>query len=360
MAVYQRGKIWWIDYYYRGRRIRESVSESKQEATRALQARMGDIVRGEFRIKGRDRESFFQEFALEYAKHLKLTRRGWKKELSRLKMLVRHFGKKLLSAVTPYDVERFKTSRRVKVAGSSVNRELALLKTMYSKARQWGFSGAENPVKGVRYYSERQRERILGDEDSRRLVAACGESVRPVVVVALNTGMRLSEILDLRWEDVDLDRRYLRVERSKNNRSRKIPMSSLVREVLLELRGRGGSYVFTKAGSAERLRSVRTAFMTACRRAALEGLRFHDLRHTFATNLVMNGVDLVTVKEILGHSDIAMTVRYSHPSDARKMEAVERLAGRKEADLDSALSGDDSHNLVTVAASASKGPCLTH
>ena len=360
MAIYRRGKVWWIDYYCKGRRIRESVSESKQEAVKALQARKGDIVRGKFRIRGKERAVLFGEFAAEFAGHLKLTRREWTKELSRLRTLVRHFGKRLLGSLTPYDVERYRAARRTEVAGPSVNRELALLKSMYGKPARWGFSAVENPVKGVPYYPERQRERILGEDEGRRLVAACGESARPVVVVALQTGMRLSEILGLRWEDVDFTRRCIRIERSKNNRPRKVPMNSAVRELLLGIRGGESPFVFTKTGSAERLRCVRTAFGTACRRAGLEGLRFHDLRHTFATNLVMGGVDLVTVKEILGHSDIAMTVRYSHPSDARKMEAVERLAARDKPCPDAALSEESGNNLVTIPVWAPKGPCVTH
>ncbi|MEN6560258.1 MAG: tyrosine-type recombinase/integrase, partial [Acidobacteriota bacterium] len=82
----------------------------------------------------------------------------------------------------------------------------------------------------------------------------------------------------------------------------------------------------------------------------LSNVRFHDLRHTFATNLVMNGVDLVTVKEILGHSEIAMTVRYSHPSDLRKMDAVERLVIQGKQSSDAPPSGSESHKLVTNAA----------
>jgi integrase len=234
------------------------------------------------------------------------------------------------------------------VTGAGINRELALLKALFNKAIQWGFVKMENPVSKVSYYPERQMERILSYEEAEMLVEESGESLRPVVITALNTGMRKSEILGLDWKNVDFARRYIRVERSKNNRSRKIPMNSAVYEELQKARRNRSEYVFTQKRTSERLRCVVSAFKVACRKAGLEGLRFHDLRHTFATNLVMNGIDLVTVKEILGHSDISMTVRYSHPSDKRKMEAVERLVLGKELEVGERSYRVDGHNMVTI------------
>ncbi len=159
--------------------------------------------------------------------------------------------------------------------------------------------------------------------------------------------MRKSEILELMWKDVDFKRRFIRVVRPKNNRQRKIPMNSTVECELKNLLRNGTDYVFTQLRSTERLKCIVTAFKTACRNAGIVGLWFHDLRHTFATNLVMNGVDLVTVKEILGHSDISMTVRYSHPSDKRKMDAVEGLDFSRKAVKIESNSWGDGHNTVT-------------
>jgi integrase len=349
LSIYQRGKIWWIDYYYKGRRLREPVSESKQEAIDALKARKGDIVKGTFELKREEREWWFDEFSIEYLDHLKSTRiRWWKRELSRLKILVRFFGKRLLSEITPYHVEKYKEKRRKTVTGAGVNRELALLKAMFNKAIQWEFVKMKNPVSEVSYYPERQMERILSNDEAERLIEVAGKSLKPVLIVALNTGMRKSEILELDWKNVDFARRYIRVERSKNNRSRKIPMNSAVYEELQRARRNRSEYVFTQKRTSERLRCVASAFKTACQKAGIEGLRFHDFRHTFATNLVMNGIDLVTVKEILGHSDISMTVRYSHPSDKRKMEAVEKLVLGKELEIGESSYRVDGHNMVTI------------
>ena len=360
MGIYQRGQIWWIDYYYKGRRLREPVSASRQEAAAALKSRRGDIVKGRFELKREAKDCRFSEFAVVYAKHLRSTRSGWKKELSRLKNLVRYFGSKMLGDVATYDVECFKAERKKTMAGATVNRDLALLKTMYNKASQWKFFRGENPVRGVTFFPERQKERILSDEEAQRLVKASTKSLQPVVIVALNTGMRISEILGLRWENVDFARRFIFIERSKNGRSRKLPMNSEVLRVLAGLQRNGGEFIFSKERSSGPLRSVRTAFLNALKKAKIANVRFHDLRHTFATNLVMNGVDLVTVKEILGHSEIAMTVRYSHPSDTRKMDAVERLVIQEKSRSDVPSSAKDGHNLVTTAVLPESRSLETH
>ena len=356
MSIYQRGKIWWIDYYYKGRRLREPVSESKQEAIDALTARKGDIVKGRFELMREKREWRFEEFSAEFLKHRKSGRRWWKKDLYRMKALIRHFGGLFLADITSYDVEKFKVERRKSVSGPSVNRELALLKSMFNAAKQWGFVCMENPLRGVRYYPECQKERILTEDEVRRLISSSGKTVRPVIVLALNTGMRKSELLELRWDNVDFKRRFIRIERSKNNRVRKIPMNSAVYGELLKLRRNGSDHIFTKEHSSEPLRCVRSAFESTCRRAGISNLRFHDLRHTFATNLVMSGVDLVTVKEILGHSTIEMTVRYSHPSDVRKMAAVEQLVSKRE-EKERRMDG---HNLVTTEKDEPTSRVVTH
>lgn len=348
MAIYQRGTVWWIDYYYKGRRIREPVSGTRKEAEKALMARQGDIVRGTFKLVKKGKERYFEEFAIEFLEHRKSGRKWWKKDLYRMKTLVHQFGNSFLSDISTYDIDKFKTARREEVSGPSVNRELALLKSMFNMAEMWGFLTTKNPVKGVRYYPERQKERILSNEEAERLIANCGETVQPVVVCALNTGMRKSELLDLEWKNVNFGHRFIRIERSKNNRSRKIPINSTVYEELSRLRRNGSTHVFTKGNSTEPLRCIRSAYERARRCAGLSDVRFHDLRHTFATNLVMGGIDLVTVKEILGHSTIEMTVRYSHPSDERKMSAVERLVSGRQTRYNEDSARGDGHNLVTI------------
>lgn len=137
-------------------------------------------------------------------------------------------------------------------------------------------------------------------------------------------------------------------------------MNSVVRAELMLLKRNGSEFVFTVARTSEKLNCVRTAFTPACKRAEPEDLRFHDLRHTFATNLVMRGVDLVTVKDILGHSDITMTVRYSHPSDSRKMEAVEKLVPKRKVEVYPQVVKKYGHNMVTIAENDQNEEFVSH
>jgi integrase len=150
-------------------------------------------------------------------------------------------------------------------------------------------------------------------------------------MTALDTGMRLSELLNLRREEVDLGQRVLTVRNTKSGRDRRIPLTqrvlSVVRERMRDPEPSG--YLFPQ-GKGKRPWHARLRFARACERASLAGVRFHDLRHSFATRLVTRGVDLATVQRLLGHQDVRMTVRYAHPrsEDIKKaIRTLEEMAG---------------------------------
>ena len=163
-----------------------------------------------------------------------------------------------------------------------------------------------------------------------QLLAVSAERLRPILIVALNTGMRLGEIIGLTWEQVDWARGAIQLTHTKSGRSRAVPMNETVRAVLEPLRGTGvpTGPVFGKLNTVRA--QVRLDFDKVREAAKLEGLRFHDLRHTFATRLVTRGVDIVTVSKLLGHSTILMTMRYAHPAP----EDLRRAVGRLEKELD--------------------------
>ena len=204
---------------------------------------------------------------------------------------------------------------------STINRELALLKCIFSKAVDWGFA-EENPVRKVKLFSEKDntKERVLTEEEEERLLGESPARLSSVLIFALNTGARRGEILKLRWDQVNLSKRFIRFENTKNGRQRFVPINARLYEELSKLKGlnRHGDAVFP-------FKSVRTAFENACQRAKIKGLRFHDLRHTFASRLVDSGVDLITVKELLGHHSVRMTERYVHRNEKQKRQAVELL-----------------------------------
>jgi integrase len=150
-----------------------------------------------------------------------------------------------------------------------------------------------------------------------------------LVAVALHTGLRRSEEFQLRWEDVDFANGILTLPRSKHGSARCVPINGTARDIVRSRPSRlKGAYVFPSATGATPLDAcnfVRRIFVPALRRAGIEGFRWHDLRHTFASRLVMAGVDLRTVQELMGHKTLAMTLRYGHLSLAHQLDAVQRL-----------------------------------
>ena len=146
-------------------------------------------------------------------------------------------------------------------------------------------------------------------------------------MLALNTGARQGELLELRYEDIDKERGLLYFGRTKNRKLKTVPMNHIVKGAIeWLLKHRYGDYLFMWPwGDRVGRTTAYDAFKKACGEAGIEKFRFHDLRHTAASYLVMNDVDITTVKELLGHREIEMTLRYSHLAPAHKAKAVERL-----------------------------------
>jgi integrase len=219
------------------------------------------------------------------------------------------------------------------LSGSRINRYLALLKKMFNLAIDWGYLDT-NPVKKVQLFSEKDNlvERILGDVEEQRLLDECADHLRPIVKTALHTGMRRGEILNLKWDQVDLRKRSIRVEKTKSGKNRHVPINDDLHEEFSRLKKLNGNsiYVFLNPKTGQPIKEVKTAFNAAKRRADIQGLRFHDLRHTFASRLIEMGADIITVKDLLGHHSVVVTQRYTHSSSDQKMNAVQKLAHKEE------------------------------
>ena len=173
----------------------------------------------------------------------------------------------------------------------------------------------------------------LTDEEEAKLRVEVGADEWPAVALALNTGLRRAELFNLKWKYVDFRTNVLTITRTKAGRARRVPMNAVVRDLLRALPSRlKGDWVFPSAESKTPRDSqnfMNRLFTPAVKRAGIQDFRWHDLRHTFASRLVMKGVDIRTVQELLGHADIRMTLRYSHLSPAHLLDAVERLAEKR-------------------------------
>ncbi len=320
MGIYKVKDSWYIDFYADGRRIRKAVG-SRKDAENALRALKTDILRGEYRFK-KDSRISFEDFAERYLEYGKINKkRSWQRDRWSIENLNSHFKGKLFSKITPMQIEEYKKKRLEKVLPATLNRELACLRHMFNLAKKWKVV-YENPVNEVKFLQERKIEiRILTREEAERLIDVAPDHLKPIIVIALNTGMRRGEILNLRWNDIDFDKYYIFIKEAKSGVARKVPMNSLVAETLKDIK-RESNFVFYNPKKRDRRKNVYTAFKSACRKIGIPDFRFHDLRHTAATLMVMGGVDLVTVKEILGHSRIEMTMRYAHPTPENKRKAI--------------------------------------
>ena len=325
MGIFRKNDAWFIDYYVEGRRVRERIGTSKREAERALAVRRGEVLQGRLKLADRQPSPHFSEFTPRYLAYSEANKRSARRDQFLLKQLVAFFGERRLKEITPWQIEQYKAKRRAQVTPASVNRELACLKHLFSLAILWG-EAEVNPVKRVKFFREdNQVERILTLEEEVRLLAAASDRLRPILVLALNTGMRLGECLGLQWEHVDEARGAIRLHKTKSGKSRSIPMNASVLAALCPLRPAADATGFLFLYRGRPLQSVREAFERARAKCQLEDVRFHDLRHTFATRLVTAGVDIVTVSKLLGHSTLTMTLRYAHPAPEDLRRAVQSL-----------------------------------
>jgi integrase len=218
---------------------------------------------------------------------------------------------------------------------ATVIRYLATLSHVFTYAEQELEWVDSHPVKKVRRPAEPGgRVRFLDEDERGRLLEACRQSgdprLYPLVVLALSTGGRQGELLGLRWRDVDLDRKVATLHQTKNGERRALPLSGLAFDLLCDLSStvqhQGADYVFADArGRAE---FPRTEWENALARAEVGDFRFHDLRHSAASYLAMNGATLAEIAEILGHKTLAMVKRYAHLSHQHVASVVERMNAR--------------------------------
>lgn len=192
---------------------------------------------------------------------------------------------------------------------------------------------AQNPCRDVRPLSgEENRVRYLSFEEEKRLMSVLigdREHLRDMVILDINTGLREDELLSLKLRDVDLQRSVLHVCKSKNGEGRDVPLNNTAHHLLGGLieqaRRNDDEYIFTNPKTRTRLTTIKTAWGTACEKAGITNLRFHDLRHTFGTRAIDNGAPLSAVQKIMGHKTIQTTMQYVHATDEGKRRAVQAV-----------------------------------
>ena len=221
------------------------------------------------------------------------------------------------------------------IGPSTVNRYVTALGHVFTVAiNEWEWM-EQNPARKVSKYKEpRGRVRFLSDDERKKLLEACKESdnrfLYTVVVLALSTGARKMELLGLKWQDVDLTRKSIILHETKNDDRRVLPLQGYALSLILEcskIRKLHCPYVFPSDKKCQPI-DIRTAWENALKRAEIEDFRFHDLRHSAASYLAMNGASLAEIAEVLGHKTLQMVKRYAHLSEAHTAKVVQSMNER--------------------------------
>jgi integrase len=343
-----KGLQYGISYTFQGRHHLEIVGPTKTEAKHALEIRLGEIRQERFKLPDKKRIPTFKEFWAEYLEHSRLNKRSWKRDQCCAKRFLETFGGFRLDEITQREIERYKGTRALDtrdrtartVTPRTVNLELSLLKHMFALAVEWDYIET-NPAARVKGFKLDQKlERVLTEQEEIRLLAVSPPYLARLIRFALNTGCRLGEITSLKWSEVDLRTGTITVAKSKTGKVRHIPINSEVRAVLRECQLSSGETVFGYKGKP--IQRFSRSWERAVREAGIPRIRFHDLRHTFATRLVLGGVDLVTVMDLMGHENIVTTLRYSHPSPEVNRAAVNRLCKPQRGNLTKAAHAENS------------------
>jgi site-specific recombinase XerD len=314
---------WWIRYVDAQGRFRREKAGTKSAAIDLYRKRKNEALEGKkLPEKLRRATVSFAEIAKDALAYSKANKLSYSDDVSRMETLLLWFREYPAEGITAQDIER--RFEQQTWAPATMNRQRALLSLTYRLAIRNG-KVKENPARQVRHRLENNaRIRFLSPEEETRLraaiEAACPERIAELEV-ALNTGLRLSEQYRLRWEDVSFARRTLTIPRSKNGETRHVPLNKAALAALVSLEKGANGSEFVCGGAVE----PRRWFEPVVQAAGLTAFSWHCLRHTFASRLVMAGVDIRTVQELMGHKTISMTVRYAHLAPKHTLAAVERL-----------------------------------
>lgn len=359
--IYKRGSVWYVDYAVSGQRIRQSVGKSKRVAELTLKDVEVKLSKGELGMVTDDYPipDFFQEY-LVFSKtnHSHKTFIRYKAIIDHFLRFLDHYPRiRTISDLKPKIFEDYKTWRktqyvmpngqpiteggaipktaRLGAKSNTINMEIKVLRTIFNQGIKWGYL-KENPTKGVKILkvTDAKRPRFLTEEECRKLLAECGEELYPAFFTFLNTGMRLSELLNLTWDDIDFRRKKIKIQSKPfwhpKTGEREIPIGKATEELLrkLEKEGKRNSRFIFHQKNGEKLREnyLRKKLIGVTKRCGFPDVTsIHSLRHTFASHLVMSGVDLPTVQKLLGHADIQTTMIYSHLAPDHLVAAVEKL-----------------------------------
>jgi len=340
MGIYkQSGSPYWsYRFTLRGQRIFGSTKQrDKKLAQNIYEHERSEYILG--KKTGEIKPIKLGDLIGEYLKFSEVHNRSHKDNISLSKRILAFFGSDIPAGeIMPERIEKYQAYRKNMKIGeredatrfvscARINREVSFLRSVFSRGITNGKVKA-NPVGKVKFFNERERARTryLTFDEAERLIKVCPPELQRIVLVALRTGMRQSEIMALRWRDVDATTNQFVIRKSKSGKPRFIPLHPDLQEMLQNL-PRTSEFIFPSSNGGPGIwdGALRFAWEVALDSAGIKDLRFHDLRHTAASHLVLKGASLQVVAEILGHADMRMTQRYAHLSPEFKATAIALL-----------------------------------
>ncbi|MCD6222010.1 site-specific integrase [bacterium] len=305
-TLYKRGNVWWFAIRCDGKKIQKSLHTSiKEEALARFKKIKEDLLLGISPSVLTQKQISFFELVNKYEDFIvsNKSESTVRREKGILEKVKNYFGNCPVNSITQNKIEGYLNAQ--KVSNASLNREIAVLKHMFKKAVEWGYL-KENPARKIKKLKVQEKKiRYLTDREIKRILDVCDEEWRDIFLFFLYTGLRLSEFVNLSWDDVDFKKGLIAVQKTKSYKARYIPMSKEIRSILKKWRKREKPCKFSADYISHKVREI-------CKKVGIFDVSPHILRHTFASRLVMNGVPLRVVKELLGHSDIKTTMVYSH------------------------------------------------
>lgn len=363
MSVRKKGNKWYCRFQIDGIRYeRRCIGATDEKSAKKCEVViMSEVMHGNYKISRSEKKLTLDDgikVFLEYSKN-KLSHNT---DLILVNKIIEYFGKnKPLKNISVEDINVFKQKMKFKTetktvkklnpkykrgngqpkylteeievqterSNATINRYCAVISKMFNLLIADG-KLVKNPCK----FSPKLREnnykiRYLKEDEQKRLFNCLDMSeflyIKPIIILALYTGMRKGEILNLKWSQIDFKNEFIDILKSKSGKERKIPIAGKVKEVLSELGKNGEGFIFINPETNKPYNDIKKSFSSLLKKAQIENFRFHDFRHTVATRLVESGVDLLIVKEILGHSNIETTMRYAHPVPELKLKAISKL-----------------------------------
>lgn len=347
MTVFKKGNNkWYYRFQLNGKEYYRACKGAVDQKT-ALQYEAivkAEIMKGNLGIlnnKPKPTLKYAVKLYLEYSENNKKSYQG---DIRSTDVFLEYFGNIDLQDITPAKIEDFKrdVKRDTGNKNATINRYLQALSKMLNIAVANDLI-AKNPMWSVKKLKENNyKTRVLSLEEEKRLFEELERGyevvgrnrikktiypyihLKPLIVCALQTGMRRGEILNLKWSNIDFEYNFIELLETKSGKSRKIPISSKLMKVLNDVKN-NTEYVFINSYTGMPYNDIKRSFASLLNKAKIKDFRFHDFRHTAATRMLEKGADIRTVQEILGHSSVSVTERYTHTNAKNKKSAIELL-----------------------------------